>query len=97
MDLLTRADLELLAQRGGPEPYLSLVHTDRAAVVRLGDDEAFGHCELLDRVASGHPVRPGTRLRCARRGGTWSWWRRRGDLPRPRGAAAARAGMEEAC
>ena len=51
MDLLTRADLELLAQRGGPEPYLSLVHTDRAAVVRLGDDEAFGHCELLDRGA----------------------------------------------
>ncbi|TWF74958.1 hypothetical protein FHX44_11842 [Pseudonocardia hierapolitana] len=33
------------------EPWCWEQLTDRTAVVRLGIDEAFGHCELLDRAA----------------------------------------------
>ena len=50
--------------------------TGRAEVGRLGDDEAFGHCELLDRAVVGTPFQPGTRVRCARRGGARWRWRR---------------------
>ena len=69
--------------------------TGRAAVGRLGDDEAFGHCELLDRAvvgtlcSRGHGYAvPAVEVPVAVASRSFLLLR---------GAAAVSAGMEEAC